>query len=87
MMNETNICGETVTVRELMRRHSCDDQSYATTHGLFAKLKVPDGLTSYQDRVWYQHPPGTVATIANADEMRRDGPGAMSTQETNARAF
>ena len=61
MMNETNIWGETVTVRELMRWHSCDDQSYANMHGLSAKLKVPDGLTSYQERVWCQHPDGTDA--------------------------
>lgn len=30
--------------------------------GMFTILKVRDGITSYDDPGWYQHPPGTVAS-------------------------
>jgi hypothetical protein len=40
---------------------------------MFTILKVREGLTSYDDPGWYQHPPGTVARVATADELRRDG--------------
>ena len=29
--------------------------------GMFTVLKVREGITSYEDPGWYQHPPGTVA--------------------------
>ena len=45
---------------------------YITMGGLFTVLKVRQGLTSYDDPGWYQHPPGTVATVASADDLRRD---------------
>jgi FtsP/CotA-like multicopper oxidase with cupredoxin domain len=41
--------------------------------GLLTVLKVREGLTSYEDPGWYQHPPGTIATVASAEELRRDG--------------
>lgn len=41
--------------------------------GLMTVLKVREGLTSYDDPGWYQHPPGTVASIAAKDDLRRDG--------------
>ncbi len=46
---------------------------YITMGGLFTILKVRENLTSYDDPGWYQNPPGTVATLASADELRRDG--------------
>jgi hypothetical protein len=46
---------------------------YITMGGLFTILKVRENLTSYDDPDWYQHPPGTVASLASADELRRDG--------------
>lgn len=46
---------------------------YITMGGLFTILKVRDGITSYDDPGWYQHPDGTVATQASADDLRRDG--------------
>jgi manganese oxidase len=46
---------------------------YITMGGLFTILKVREGITSYEDPGWYQHPPGTVASLASADELRRDG--------------
>jgi hypothetical protein len=30
--------------------------------GMFTLLKVREGITSYDDPGWYQHPPGTVAS-------------------------
>lgn len=41
--------------------------------GLLTVLKVRENLTSYEDPGWYQNPPGTVATNATPDELRRDG--------------
>jgi FtsP/CotA-like multicopper oxidase with cupredoxin domain len=46
---------------------------YITMGGLFTVLKVREGLTSYDDPGWYQHPEGTVASLAAADDLRRDG--------------
>jgi manganese oxidase len=46
---------------------------YITMGGLFTILKVRANLTSYDDPGWYQHPPGTVASLASADELNRDG--------------
>jgi hypothetical protein len=44
-----------------------------TMGGMFTILKVRDGLTSYRDPGWYDNPPGTLASAAPADRMRRDG--------------
>ena len=41
--------------------------------GLMTLLKIRDGLTSYDDPGWYQHPAGTVATVASAEDLHRDG--------------
>ncbi|MFN2623263.1 MAG: multicopper oxidase family protein [Chthoniobacterales bacterium] len=41
--------------------------------GLMTVLKVREGLTNYDDPGWYQHPPGTVATVAASEDLRRDG--------------
>ena len=46
---------------------------YIDMGGMFTVLKVRKGLTSYEDPGWYAHPPDTVADIATADEIRRDG--------------
>lgn len=46
---------------------------YITMGGLFTMLKVREGITTYEDPGWYQHPPGTVASLATADELQRDG--------------
>lgn len=46
-------------------------------------LKVREGLSSYEDPGWYEHPPGTVASLASADELDRDGitiPAAKQTK-------
>jgi hypothetical protein len=45
---------------------------YITMGGLFTVLKVREGITSYEDPGWYQHPEGTVANLASADDLRRD---------------
>ena len=41
--------------------------------GLLTLLKVREGITSYEDPGWYQHPAGTVATVASGDQLSRDG--------------
>lgn len=47
--------------------------SYIDMGGMFTVLKVRDDLTNYADPGWYQHPAGTVAGLASADDLRRDG--------------
>ncbi len=46
---------------------------YITMGGMFTILKVRDSLTSYEDPGWYETPPGTLADVAAADDLRRDG--------------
>jgi hypothetical protein len=41
--------------------------------GMFTVLKVREALTSDEDPGWYVHPPGTVADMASADELRQYG--------------
>jgi manganese oxidase len=41
--------------------------------GMFTVLKVRKDLTSDDPPGRYVHPPGTVADMASADELRRDG--------------
>jgi hypothetical protein len=50
--------------------------------GMLTVLKVRSGITTYDDPGWYQHPAGTVASAAGAEELRRDGidVGAPSTR-------
>ena len=45
---------------------------YITMGGMFTILKIREQLASYDDPGWYKHPPGTVADVASADELRRD---------------
>jgi hypothetical protein len=45
---------------------------YITMGGMFTVLKVRHGLKTYDDPGWYEHPKGTVAWQATADELRRD---------------
>jgi len=44
-----------------------------TMGGMFTILKVRDNLKSYDDPGWYQHPPGTLATLATESDLKRDG--------------
>ena len=46
---------------------------YIDMGGMFTLLKVREGISSYEDPGWYQHPEGTVATVAPEDELKRDG--------------
>jgi FtsP/CotA-like multicopper oxidase with cupredoxin domain len=41
--------------------------------GMFTVLKVREGIRTYEDPGWYEHPDGTVASSATDDEQRRDG--------------
>lgn len=46
---------------------------YMTMSGMFTLLKVRDHLDGDGDPGWYEHPAGTVATAATAQELARDG--------------
>jgi hypothetical protein len=61
---------------------------YISMGGMFTIVKVRDRLASYdQDPGWYQHPSGTVALKASAEDLARDGidvnaPPAMAANST-----
>jgi FtsP/CotA-like multicopper oxidase with cupredoxin domain len=44
-----------------------------TMGGMFTILKVREHLAGDGDPGWYDHPPGTVASLASPEELRRDG--------------
>ena len=46
---------------------------YITMGGMFTIVKVRENLTNYADPGWYKHPQGTVADLARAEELQRDG--------------
>jgi len=46
---------------------------YITMGGMFTILKVRDRLASYDDPGWYENPPGSLATLARATDLARDG--------------
>ena len=46
---------------------------YITMGGMFTILKVREELAGYEDPGWYKSPAGTLAMLAPADEMHRDG--------------
>ncbi len=46
---------------------------FITMGGMFTVLKVRETLKSYDDPGWYAHPPGTVASPATDEDLRRDG--------------
>jgi manganese oxidase len=41
--------------------------------GMFTIIKVREGITTYDDPGWYDHPSDTVASRATADDLRADG--------------
>jgi hypothetical protein len=47
--------------------------SYIDMGGMFTVLKVRDRPDAADPKGWYVHPPGTVATTADAAELVRDG--------------
>jgi len=46
---------------------------YISMGGMFTVLKVRDGIEKYDDPGWYEHPAGSVSTIATEDDLKRDG--------------
>jgi FtsP/CotA-like multicopper oxidase with cupredoxin domain len=46
---------------------------YITMGGMFAIVKVREGITSYDDPGWYVNPAGTQAERASEGDLRRDG--------------
>ncbi len=77
-MGETGM-GEMATMRMPMPENSVSMAPVTlpfgkgTMGGMFTVLKVREHLASYSDQGWYQHPAGTVANVASAAEMHRDG--------------
>lgn len=55
---------------------------YITMGGLFTVLKVREGITSYEDPGWYEHPPGTVASLVSAEQLRADGIEVQAPQKS-----
>jgi hypothetical protein len=58
---------------------------YIGMGGMFTIIKVRENLTTYDDPGWYEAPPGTLAMLADSDELRRDLgdiPKAEPTAET-----
>ena len=41
--------------------------------GMFTTVKVREHLTGYDDPGNYDFPPGSVASVATAEELARDG--------------
>jgi hypothetical protein len=58
---------------------------YIAMGGMFTVIKIREGITSYEDPGWYRNPEGTVASVAAADDLRRDGvevqPGSKHSEE------
>jgi hypothetical protein len=46
---------------------------YITMGGMFTIVKVRDEIEEGKDPGWYANPPGTVADVATASELARDG--------------
>ena len=46
---------------------------FITMGGMFTVLKVRQGLKSYEDPGWFEHPKETVAGPASDEDLRRDG--------------
>jgi len=46
---------------------------YITMGGMFTIFKVREGISSYDDPGWYQHPAGTVADVATEEALKHDG--------------
>ncbi len=46
---------------------------YITMGGMFTLLKVREGLEGYDDPGWYENPPGTLAVLADPQDLERDG--------------
>ena len=42
---------------------------YIDMGGMFTLIKVRDGIETYDDPGWYEHPKGTVASLASDDEL------------------
>jgi hypothetical protein len=48
-------------------------RGYIAMGGMFTILKVRDELSGDADPGWYENPPGTEASPASEEELRKDG--------------
>jgi len=49
--------------------------------GMFTIVKVRERLTGDKDPGWYENPSGTVAELASAADLKRDGVGSAPRKE------
>jgi manganese oxidase len=54
--------------------------SYIDMGGMFTIIKVRDNPKPDDVEGWYQHPPGTVASLADPERMKADGIGTSSSE-------
>jgi hypothetical protein len=60
---------------------------YITMGGMYTNIKVRPKLDDYNvDPGWFEKPPGTLASLAIADDLRRDGINVAPKKETPAAA-
>jgi hypothetical protein len=57
-----------------------------TMGGMFTLLKVRESLSGDADPGWYEHPAGSMAVAASADELRRDAIEAKAAPPPDASA-
>jgi FtsP/CotA-like multicopper oxidase with cupredoxin domain len=72
-MGEMGEMGMPVPRNSLPMVGAAGKHDYITMGGMFTVLKVRNGLSSYRDPGWYENPRGTLASVADANELRRDG--------------
>jgi hypothetical protein len=58
---------------------------YITMGGMYTNIKIRPKIDDYNvDPGWYERPAGTVATLALADDLRRDGIPAAAAPASNS---
>ena len=71
-MNDPDAPDDTLPKNSLPMVGGTGGFGYVTMGGMVTVLKVRDGITSYEDPGWYEHPPGTVAGPATPAALARD---------------
>lgn len=71
-MGEMSAMGMPVPKNSIPMLGAEGKHGYIDMGGMFTVIKVRDGLTAANAAEWYVNPPGTVATAASPEELRRD---------------
>jgi hypothetical protein len=72
-MGEMGEGGMDVPANSIPMKGARGKHDVITMGGMFTVLKVRDHLRGYADPGWYENPAGTLATVAPAEDLRRDG--------------